>query len=115
MTSLKTAFFKTTFLLVILCAGANVFAAELAAHVTELKGKAYAKPPEGAIRPLSVNDKLFAEERIITSRKSSLEFTYTDKTVITLGASTIVNIDDYQYKKDEDDDAEGATTSILQG
>ena len=95
----------------------HVAAAEnLAGHVTELEGKAYAKPPEGAIRQLQSNDKVFAEERIITSRKSSLEFTFTDNTKITLGSSTIVNLDSYHYKKDDiDNENTGSTTSILKG
>ena len=115
MTSLTHTTIKTTLFLVLCCISAYAFAVAPAGHVTKLEGKAYAKPPEGAIRSLSMNDSVFPEERIITSRKSSLEFTYTDSTKITLGASTIVNLDAYQYKKEEEDEAEGATTSILQG
>ncbi len=103
-------------LLVLSMVFTSAIAADLAGHVTELEGKAYAKPPEGAIRKLATNDKVYAEERIITSRKSSLEFTFTDDTKISLGASTIVNLDSYRYKKDEiDDEKTGSTTSILQG
>lgn len=111
---------QTTILLilstVLLIGTLPVFAADLAGHVSELEGKAYAKPPEGAIRKLETNDEVFAAERIITSRDSSLELTFTDATKITLGASTIVNLDSYKYRKDAaDDDTEGATTSILKG
>ena len=100
---------------IIVCLSTTALGANLAGHVTELEGKAYAKPEEGAIRQLSVNDKIYAAERIITSRKSSLEFTFTDDTKLTLGASTIINLDSYQYKKEADNEQEGSTTSILQG
>lgn len=115
MTRLMSALIRSTILMIAVCASSASFAVNLAGHVTELKGKAYAKPEEGAIRQLSVNDKVYAAERIITSRKSSLEFKFTDDTRLTLGASTIINLDSYQYKKEAEEESEGSTTSILQG
>ena len=119
MTMLSSALIRTALFAILVCVSTMGFAANLAGYVTDLKGKAYAKPEEGAIRPLSVNDKIYAAERIITSRKSSMEFTFTDDTKLTLGASTIINLDSYQYKKkteaEAEDDSEGSTTSILQG
>ena len=119
MTMLSSALIRTALFAILVCVSTTGFAANLAGYVTDLKGKAYAKPEEGAIRPLSVNDKIYAAERIITSRKSSMEFTFTDDTKLTLGASTIINLDTYQYQKkteaEAEDDSEGSTTSILQG
>ena len=120
MTTLPSALMRAILFTLTICATTTSFAASLAGHVTELEGKAYAKPQDGAIRQLSVNDEVFAAERIITSRKSSLEFTFTDDTILNLGASTIINLDSYQYKKDarneeDEEEAEGSTTSILQG
>ena len=119
MTSLSSTLIRTAIFTLLIAVSSTGFAANLAGHVTELKGKAYAKPEEGAIRQLSVNDKVYAAERIITSRKSSMEFTFTDDTRLTLGASTIINLDSYKYKtraeSEAEDESEGSTTSILQG
>ncbi|MEM7468283.1 MAG: FecR domain-containing protein [Pseudomonadota bacterium] len=115
MITLISRFAHPSILFIFLCLSTAGWAANPAGHVTKLDGKAYAKPLEGDIRQLSVNDKVFAEERLITSRDSSLEFTFTDKTRLTLGASTIINLDSYQYKSEAEEESEGSTTSILQG
>jgi hypothetical protein len=42
-----------------------------AANVTELDGKAFAVAKGGVMRRLKVNDRLYEQERVITSRKAS--------------------------------------------
>ncbi|MDA0823333.1 MAG: hypothetical protein O3C28_13055 [Proteobacteria bacterium] len=74
-----------------------------AANVTKLDGKAFAVAKGGVMRRLSVNDRLYEQERVITSRKTSVDLTFTDGTAITLGASTIVTVDSYAYRKPSPD------------
>jgi hypothetical protein len=91
-----------------------------AAKVTKLDGKAFAVAKGGVMRRLSVNDRLYEQERVITSRKTSVDLTFTDKTAITLGASTIVTVDSYSYRKPSrdtpaEDKEEAFSMSIVQG
>lgn len=91
------------------------------ANVTEIDGKAFAAITGGSMRTLRKNDKLFQGERVITGRDSELEFKFTDGTTITLGASTIVNVDAYAYRKTTataataDAEPESFSMSILRG
>ena len=99
----------------------TVLSAEFAvATLTDLDGKAYAASTGGVTRRLQKNDDLFEQERIITSRKTTAELTFTDGTILTLGASTIVRVDSYTYRKPKqkqraNEAEEGFATSILQG
>ena len=70
-----------------------------AANVTELDGKAFAVAKGGVMRRLKVNDRLYEQERVITSRKASVSLTFTDGTAIALGAKTIITVDSYSYRK----------------
>ncbi len=102
----------------LLC-GFNALADESAvANVTELDGKAFAAITGGSMRTLQKNDRLFQGERVITGRDSELEFKFTDGTTITLGASTIVNVDAYAYRKTTstpEAEPESFSMSILRG
>ncbi len=105
----------------LLC-GFDALAVESAvANVTELDGKAFAAITGGAMRTLRKNDQLFQGERVITGRDSELEFKFTDGTTISLGASTIVNVDNYAYRKTAESGAapaaepESFSMSILRG
>ncbi|MFT4582606.1 MAG: hypothetical protein ACI915_002431 [Gammaproteobacteria bacterium] len=97
-----------------------------AANVTELDGKAFAVAKGGVMRRLKVNDRLYEQERVITSRKASVSLTFTDGTAIALGAKTIITVDSYSYRKpsapepaDAEEPAEAKkeafSMSILQG
>ncbi len=102
----------------LLC-GFNALAADPGvANVTELDGKAFAAVSGGAMRTLRTNDKLYQGERVITGRDSELEFKFTDGTTITLGESTIVNVDAYAYRKTAaapEAETESFSMSILRG
>lgn len=105
----------------LLC-GFNALAEQSAvANVTEIDGKAFAAITGGSMRTLRKNDKLFQGERVITGRDSELEFKFTDGTTITLGASTIVNVDAYAYRRTTptaataDAEPESFSMSILRG
>lgn len=91
-----------------------------AANVSEIEGKAFAASTGGATRNLAVNDRLYEQERVITGKDSTLELTFTDGTKLTLGASTIIKVDSYKYRKQDeaaaaDTEEEGFSTSILKG
>jgi hypothetical protein len=91
-----------------------------AANVTKLEGGAFAASTGGATRRLGVNDRLFEGDKVITGKDTSAELTFTDGTLLTLGASTIIRVDSYKYRKKGDApnaDAEDGifSTSILKG
>jgi len=102
---------------------ADAMAADSVANVTELKGTAFASAPgTTGTRTLKLNDKLFQGERVITGKDSRLEFKFTDGTGITLGSSTIINVDTYAYRKkaaqqqpEAEEEDEGFSMSILRG
>ena len=88
--------------------------------MTEIDGKAFAAATGGVTRRLKVNDRLYEQERVITGKDSSAELTFTDDTKLTLGASTIIKVDSYKYRKGDgapkaDAEEESFSTSILKG
>ncbi|MGR9093171.1 MAG: FecR family protein, partial [Gammaproteobacteria bacterium] len=105
----------------LLCGFGAIAAEPGVANVTELDGKAFAAISGGAMRTLQMNDKLYQGERVITGRDSELQFKFTDGTTITLGESTIVNVDAYAYRKTAateaaaEPESESFSMSILRG
>ena len=91
-----------------------------AANVEKLDGKAFAASTGGVTRKLRVNDQLYEKERVITGKDTSIDIVFTDGTELILGASTIVTIDSYKFRK-KDSAAnsptakEGFSLSILRG
>jgi hypothetical protein len=65
-------------------------AENFAAHITKLDGKAFASRSGGSMRTLRVNDRLYARERVITGRKTSIDLKFTDGTALALGSSTAI-------------------------
>lgn len=91
---------------------------DIAANVTKLDGKAFAAAAGGATRTLQVNDKLHTSDKIITGKDAEVDITFTDGTRITLGASTIVNVDSYKYRAEQeaaDPEEESFAMSIFRG
>ncbi|MFT4562857.1 MAG: hypothetical protein ACI9BW_002606 [Gammaproteobacteria bacterium] len=110
----------TTLLIIALSPAAIAATTSFAANVTKLKGKAFAASTGGVMRRLRVNDRLYEQERVITSKKTSANLTFTDGTAIALGSSTIVTVDSYSYRKPApgavaEDKEEAFSMSILQG
>jgi hypothetical protein len=95
-------------------------AENFAAHITKLDGKAFASRSGGSMRTLRVNDRLYARERVITGRKTSIDLKFTDGTALALGSSTIVTVDSYAYRAKSASQQSGQqeetfSMSILQG
>jgi hypothetical protein len=78
---------------------APALAETTAANVTKLDSKAFAASSARGTRKLRKNDRLLEQEHIITGKDISIEITFTDGTNLILGASTIVTLDSYAYKK----------------
>lgn len=105
---------------VCLLLSAAAIADNFAANVSKLDGKAFVASIGGVTRTLQINDRLYERDRVITSRDTSLDITFTDGTVLTLGASTIIRVDSYKYRKKNepakaDAAEEGFSTFILKG
>ncbi len=100
--------------------GALAMAATTAANVSALDGTAFASSTGGVTRKLHVNEGVFEQERIITGKDATMELTFTDGTKLTLGASTIIRVDTYKYRKKDkiskpETGEESFSTSILRG
>jgi len=78
-------------------ASMNVFAADFAAQVTSIQGKAWVQKVNEAPRPLYKGDSVFAEERIDTDTNSRLNLLFTDGSKFDLGEQTTLEITDYSY------------------
>ncbi len=77
-----------------------VNAASMAAQVILSKGIATATTPEGEVRALKRRSKVFSGDIIKTGPKGSLQLRFIDKALMTIKASTEMNIANYLMKKD---------------
>ena len=107
-------------LLLSVALGPTASADGVAANVTKLDGKAFVASIGGVMRALHINDRIYEKERVLTGRKTSLELKFTDGTTLNLGASTIVTVDSYVYRKKTEAKRAGAkeenfSLSLLRG
>ena len=112
-------------MLALACVAPHVQADEHVATVTELDGRAFAYLPGTPARTLQEGDGVDEKTRIVTGKNASLTLVFSDETRLVLGASTVINIDNYRYRPqaqapagddgDDDDPAFSFSTSIITG
>ncbi|OUR64940.1 hypothetical protein A9Q79_06535 [Methylophaga sp. 42_25_T18] len=76
----------------------NCFAADLAAHVTSVKGQAWVHKMDEPRRPLQAGDTVYEAETVSTGKKSSLKLLFLDGSKFDLGEATTLEISHYQYQ-----------------
>lgn len=106
---------RTTFLLALLAIGsvAVSHAAEVAATVAELEGKALALDTNNASRRLAEGQPVYSAETVYTLGKARIVLRFADDSKYELGPGTRLRIEDYRYRNDPEQDF--AATRILKG
>lgn len=79
-------------------------AAESIGKVTELTGTAFAFNTKGEQRPLTLQSKIWMDEKIETSANASLTITFNDQTTISQGENGSMVIDEYVYTPEKKED-----------
>ena len=100
-------------MLIFICMPVN--AASMAAQVILSKGIATATTPEGEVRALKRRSKVFSGDIIKTGPKGSLQLRFVDKALMTIKASTEMDIANYLMKKDGVDDKEEVLMKLVKG
>ena len=107
----------STMNLIITClfmlASMNIVAADLAAQVTSIQGKAWVQKLDEPPRPLNKGDSVFAEERINTDANSRLNLLFTDGSKFDLREQTTLEITEYRYRNAQHQDS--FTTRVFKG
>jgi hypothetical protein len=92
-----------------------VNAATMAAQVILSKGIATATTPEGEVRPLKRRSKVFSGDVIKTGPKGSLQLRFVDKALMTIKASTEMNIANYLMRQAGSDEKEEVLMKLVKG
>lgn len=88
-------------LITALSAPLPLLAAESAATVVSLRGKATAINAAGQERPLAIKEQLFVSDRIKTEAASRLQILFTDNTIVSLGSAAEMAIAEYQWSSEQ--------------
>ncbi len=100
-------------MLMFICLPVN--AVSMAAQVILSKGIATATTPEGEVRPLKRRSKIFSGDIIKTGPKGSVQVRFIDKALMTIKASTEMNIANYIMRKDGTDGEEEVLMKLVKG
>ena len=93
-----------------------VHGASLAAHVILSKGVTTATDQEGTIRPLKRRSKIFSGDIIKTGPKGSVQLRFVDKALMTIKASSEMDISSYLYNQPGDtSNKEQALMKLVKG
>ena len=112
-------FFKTlslvcSLMLLLICIPA--YGESLAAHVILSKGVVTATDQDGAARPLKRRSKIFSGDIIKTGPKGSVQLRFVDKALMTIKASSEMDISSYLFKQPGDtSNKEQALMTLVKG
>ncbi|OUR68392.1 hypothetical protein A9Q73_03950 [Bermanella sp. 47_1433_sub80_T6] len=113
MLHIKTLSLVCSLILTLICLPVN--AASLAAHVILSKGVATATTLEGEVRPLKRRSKVFSGDIINTGPKGSVQLRFVDKALMTIKASTQMDITNYLFKQDATTGKEQVLMKLVKG
>jgi len=113
MLHIKTLSLVCSLILTLICLPVN--AASLAAHVILSKGVATATTLEGKVRPLKRRSKVFSGDIINTGPKGSVQLRFVDKALMTIKASTQMDITNYLFKQDATAGKEQVLMKLVKG
>jgi|GEM_PF-2192618 len=113
MLHIKTLSLVCSLILTLICLPVN--AASLAAHVILSKGVATATTLEGKVRPLKRRSKVFSGDIINTGPKGSVQLRFVDKALMTIKASTQMDITNYLFKQDASAGKEQVLMKLVKG
>lgn len=100
-------------ILVFIFFSVNSFAAELAGRVVDVRGFVQAQSLDELLRDLTVGDKIYSEDTLITNKRASLKVRFSDGSKFDLGPDTIMEIEQYYYNKQDEEDS--FSTRIFKG
>ncbi len=114
MQYLKSLSLVCSMVLLLICI--PVHGASLAAHVILSKGVATATNQEGTIRPLKRRSKVFSGDIIKTGPKGSVQLRFVDKALMTIKASSEMDISSYLFNQPGDtSNKEQALMTLVKG
>ncbi len=113
MVHLKSLSLVCSLMLMLICLPVN--AASMAAQVILSKGIATATTPEGEVRALKRRAKIFSGDIIKTGPKGSLQLRFIDKALMTIKASTEMDIANYLMRKEGTDGKEQVFMKLVKG
>ena len=113
MVHIKTLGLACSLLFMLICLPAN--AASLAAHVILSKGVATATTLEGEVRSLKRRSKVFSGDILKTGPKGSLQLRFVDKALMTIKASSEMDITNYLFQQDATAGNEQVLMKLVKG